>query len=450
MKKWSIKVKIISWYTLFFLGLITVNIGILIIASESQIYEEAAEELREVTHEVIEDLVITSVGVFIEDDDRREPFYFFKDGINFVLYENNQILDGITPTSITEQFRLVPGAIQRYEDDLTTWYIYDEPINASLTLRAYYNYTSTLGALDGVVDNLLWIAPLLLLAAAIGGYLIIRVAFVPLNTMATTASQITYSQNYSLRIPEPNTLDEVKQLSVSLNQMISSMEESLQREKEFSANVSHELRTPLTAIRAQLEYIISKTKESTKKHELEDLMVQVHVMQETIQQMLDWSRIKHQPEDQFETIDITTLLESVSDHVDALAKERGITLTKELAEETLRVHATVSMLSRIFNNVLHNAIKFTPNNGTIHIVSQRVSDVIKITIKDSGIGMTEEQRQRVFDPFYQADPSRSHESVSLGIGLSMTQELLRQLKGSITLASTPNQGTTVTIAIPLQ
>lgn len=442
----SIKQRITILYTLFFLVLIGLNIVLLFNLSGSRVDFVAAEEIRDVTEEVLEELTITSNGVFLRDDDDIEPFYFFRDGVTFVVYENNRILGGTYPATVDSAIPIQNLNVQQYQDDLGRWVIYDVALAAPYTLRAFYNYSNIAGVYDQVFYVLLILAPLLLVLTAVGGWLILRYAFKPLQLVTTTAQSIVTQENYGLRIPESTQTNEVSTLVTTVNTMLQSMEQSLTKEKQFSSNISHELRTPLSTIKAQLELLTQQTKKTITKEQIQPLLEQVNVMSDIIQQMLDWSRMQHQTLT-LESVDLFPVIETVVEQLEPTASKKELPLKLELPEKAVLVKATVASLHRIVTNVIHNAIKFTEQGQvTISVINQ--SSSVIIIVKDTGIGMTPEQQKHIFDSFYQVDESRSHENVSLGIGLTMTKELIHILNGSIEVDSVIHQGTTVTITLP--
>lgn len=442
----SIKQRITILYTLFFLVLIGLNILLLFNLSGSRIDFVASEEIRDVTEEVLEELTITSNGVFLRDEDDIEPFYFFREGITFVVFENSRILGGTYPAAVDPAIPIQNLNVQQYQDDVGRWVIYDVALAAPYTLRAFYNYSNIAGVYDQVFYVLLLLAPLLLVLTAVGGWMILRYAFKPLKLVTTTAQSIVTQENYGLRIPESNQTNEVSTLVTTVNTMLQSMEQSLTKEKQFSSNISHELRTPLSTIKAQLELLTQQTKKTITREQIQPLLEQVNVMSEIIQQILDWSRSQHQilP---LESIDLFPVIETVVDQLEPTANKKGLQLTFELPKEAVFVKATVASLHRIVTNVVHNAIKFT-QQGQVTISAINQSSSVMIRVRDTGIGMTPEQQKYIFDSFYQVDESRSHETVSLGIGLTMTKELIHTLNGTIDVESTLSQGTIVTITLP--
>jgi len=447
MKKNSLSLKISLWISIFFISLFFINVIVFFLASDTLISRSAEREIIDITEDVAETLTIRE-GVVYYDEDDDEPFIFFEDGTAFAIYQGTSLYQGQYPAELPENLVLQPYMIQTFQTPTTRWYIYDLPFQDTFTLRAFYNYR---GGVQVYNQLLLVISTLFIFLAitSIGGVVfLVRKAMKPVQSMADTAEAISLSHDYSLRVPTAKGNDEVGQLTGILNQMLDQIEASFQREKDFSANVSHELRTPLTVIKAQLEYLESKQKDANMIEDIQEIQYQVNWMQKMIDEMMMLARLKVSKIIMTETIDMKTVMESVKENFQETIKSKALEFQISIVPEGLTLETSMTLLIRIFHNLIGNAIKFTPENGRIEWHASLYQASVVFTLIDTGIGISQDHLKKVFDPLFQADSSRSEHPQSLGIGLSMTKEIVELLQGQIQIESALNKGTRITFILP--
>lgn len=230
------------------------------------------------------------------------------------------------------------------------------------------------------------------------------------------------------------------------------LEELDKMKSNFFANISHELRTPLTLILAPIQQILQSPTQLTDRiaellHTAQDnglrLLKLVNDLLEVIK--LEESKTKFN----LEPIEVNAFLAATIGSMNAIAVPRNITLKNELFDGEIVIAADSYALERIFLNILGNAIKFTPDNGTIIVRSKRMGEVAEIEISDTGIGISQAELPHIFDRFHQVDSSSTRKYQGSGIGLALVKELVEKMQGQVIAESEPDSGTTMSVRLPL-
>lgn len=224
---------------------------------------------------------------------------------------------------------------------------------------------------------------------------------------------------------------------------------ALTAQKQFIANLAHELRTPLSIVKANTEIMLL---ESTHNPEITSLsqsnIEELDRISGIINNLLTLNTFRHKEHLELSSIDLTSLLRHSTRPFERLIESGELKVFKDIENE-LYAWGNRSALDQIVMNLVKNAIIYTPPGGSIRISARTVSRaLIEIEVKDSGIGIAEEKLHRIFEPFYQVDPSRSGQRGSSGLGLAIVSELIKLHHGKILVSSTPGVGTTVQVQLP--
>lgn len=452
----SIKTKIIIWFTLFFTALTFAIILFLQSISSSVIISEVEDDLISMTSDVVEDLVILPDGPFyaeeleeLEDFEDVESFQYFKDNVSFAIYENNVLVYGQLPTQITDipdirlqSFHYIDTATERFV-------MYDVIIDSTHVLRAIQNITTSDNVVGGVINQLLIVTPIIILIAGLGGFFILKTSFQPIQKLYIVAESIKNSQDFSKRMPMPRAKDEIYKLSDMMNQMLHTIEETFQREKQFSSNVSHELRTPLSVLKAQIEYLETKLTTDIQKNEMEDIQKQIHYVEQLVDQILYFTRNETLNPQAFSEVDVYQTIQAVIETYEDVAQQKNIHIQLD-GLESITIFADELSIIRIMNNILSNAIKYNKDDGKINIHIVQDKEYVEITCLDTGIGIQPDELLKIKQPFYRVDTSRTINSLSLGIGLSMVDRLVTMHHGSLEISSEYGIYTKVKILLPIK
>ena len=263
----------------------------------------------------------------------------------------------------------------------------------------------------------------------------------PLQQM-NEAAKVIANGDFEKRI-EVNSMDEVGQLAESFNNMAAGLEEHEVSRREFIANISHDLRSPLTSIIGFLQAIKDETipPERTDYY-LGIVLGECKRLAKIANDLLDISKIQltGQLELLVEDFELNKLIRDTAIQFENRIREKNINLEVSFADEAGMVRADYEKIQRVFHNLLDNAVKFTPNDGRI-----RVETVIKdkrafVSVKDSGKGLSEEEKQHIFDRFYKADSSRGMDKAGTGLGLSIVREFIKAHDEKILVNSVEGMG----------
>ncbi|MGD8277275.1 MAG: ATP-binding protein [Gemmatimonadota bacterium] len=224
--------------------------------------------------------------------------------------------------------------------------------------------------------------------------------------------------------------------------------------RDFVANVSHEIKTPLTSIRGYVETLQSDEPEpEVRRQFLTVIQKNADRLQQIVDDLLDLSRIESGGwEPDFEDVDPVRIATETWDGFSVTARERGVTLTTPDAGPLVR--ADVSALRHIFGNLFDNAIRHTPDGGTVSVTARHVDagpngpPCVTIEVRDTGAGIPSESLPRIFERFYRADPARSRAEGGTGLGLSIVKHLTESMDGEASASSELGKGTTVRVRLP--
>lgn len=224
--------------------------------------------------------------------------------------------------------------------------------------------------------------------------------------------------------------------------------------KEFVANVSHELRTPLTTVKSYTETLADLVYDNNYDKDTFTSFLRVidgetDRMTRLVKDLLLLSSLGHTiDEETYEDIDIAFLTANIVEKLQHRAKEKQQTLTYEPVNSLPLFRGNSDRIEQVITNVITNAIKYTPQNGTILVTTIHVFDSITIKIKDTGIGIPQKDLEHIFERFYRVDKARSREMGGTGLGLAIAKEIVEAHKGTISIKSKPNSGTEVMIKLP--
>jgi heavy metal sensor kinase len=281
----------------------------------------------------------------------------------------------------------------------------------------------------------------LMLLASFGGNFIIRKALKPVKSVVQTARDIS-TDDLSLRIESGHRGDEIGELVETFNDMISRLDKSVKKIKQFSGDVSHELRTPLTIIRGEVEVLLRKERSKEEyQNTLNSILEETSYLERIIDDLLFLSRLEALGKKEFDqSIQLDAILLEVVESQESAAKKKGVQLDL-LEVEPAEVKGEEVLLERMLTNIVENAIRYTPAGGRIELALEKQNSSVSVWIRDTGIGIPEESLPHIFDRFYVADKSRSKETGGSGLGLSIVKRVADSHGATIEVQSEIGQGT---------
>jgi two-component system sensor histidine kinase ArlS len=255
------------------------------------------------------------------------------------------------------------------------------------------------------------------------------------------------AQNLSDSRIEENKFSELNQLSVSYNKMLERLSEAFKLQRQFTANAAHELRTPLAVMQLQIDlYNSSKhpDNDTSAQQTISMITEQTERLSKMVRTLLDMSELQTIARD--EEIAISALVEEVLADLEPLAQEKGINLI-EKCDNVLLMGSDI-LIYRLVYNLVENAIKYNFSGGTVTVNATQQNSQLHLTVEDTGNGIPEELKERIFEPFFRLDKSRSRELGGVGLGLALVREIVRVHNGSILVKNNANSGTTFEVIFP--
>jgi signal transduction histidine kinase len=218
--------------------------------------------------------------------------------------------------------------------------------------------------------------------------------------------------------------------------------------RQFSTALAHELRTPLAALRGEIELALRATRDVGLQQSLASQIEDIDRLTRLIEHVLTLARAESgQIPLTFSAVDLGEMASSIVEQLEPVATARAITLRCETASAVV-AKGDAGWLERLVLNLLDNAMKFTREGGCVVVRVSRNGERALLEVVDSGIGMAPEVMAHVFERFYQADPSRSSASGGAGLGLSLVKWIVDRHHGTVTVESTPDQGSTFRVTLP--
>ncbi len=286
----------------------------------------------------------------------------------------------------------------------------------------------------------------ILLLGSLGAYWLSKKALHPVQSLSQTVKRI-HANNLTERIPTDGPEDEIKELACSFNIMLSQLEQHISQQRRFISDAAHELRTPLSVMQIYLESL-QDNPEVTREEYREGLGV-INRQLERLKQLIDdlLAMSGSGTIEPREKINLKVMIAEIMAALEPVAEQYQVALHQEAVAD---VYCTgkEALLSRAFSNVIENAIRYNHANGEVTIVFDERPDDILVIIRDTGIGMAQEELAHIFEAFYRIERSRSRYYGGAGLGLAITALILEGHGGAITAESIPGEGSTFSITLP--
>ena len=287
--------------------------------------------------------------------------------------------------------------------------------------------------------NSLIISALLAFLGGVATYFISGHALKPIREFSEKIEEVQ-AQNLADSRIEENTVKELNQLSVSYNKMLERLSDAFEVQRQFTANAAHELRTPLALMQVQLDLYNSTRHPGNDADTLQTIRMvteQNGRLSKMVKTLLDMSELQTVGRD--EKIIVDALVDEVLADLEPLAQEKSIKLIGKCKAATM-VGSDI-LIYRLVYNLVENAIKYNHLGGQVTVTAYQKEKQVYLSVADTGSGIPEELRERVFEPFFRVDKSRSRELGGVGLGLALVREIVRVHDGSITVKSNPSGGT---------
>ena len=443
MKSWSIQARLTLWYgAALSISMVLLGAGIWWVL-ETSLFRDIDQRLQD---HVVETGRIVSKE--LAEHDRAEALQEIRESLSASPGERSGVCDEKEALlyQAPEFDFTCPQSVFGYRN----LQVRSEPFRALVTREGPYTIFAATSTrhIHSALSRLRWIlllsVPLILLIATGGGYWLSKRAMSPVEEITRTAHTIGM-RNLSRRLPVPPTGDALQRLSETLNDMFARLESAFQQISQFTADAAHELRTPLALIRTTAEVALRSGQPDEYKDALTQIVEETARTTVLVEHLLFLARA-----DVGGTLPVNSAfqLESVMLQVVAsarkLAAARGIELSAPAHISQVELHGDAAAMRRLLLILLDNAIKYTPNGGSVTIAMNRSA----IEITDSGIGISAEDLPHIFERFYRADKARSRDSGGAGLGLSLAKWIAEAHGASISVESRAGVGSKFVLHLP--
>ena len=306
---------------------------------------------------------------------------------------------------------------------------------------------AAIGALDRTVALAFALAiPLLVALAVVAGGEIARRGLAPVDRIATLASEIE-AQDLSRRLALPARTDELGRLGATFDRMLDRLQAAFVRERRFTSDASHELRAPLSVIRAEADLALRRDRSPEEyRRALEAIASEADALEALTRDLLAAARGESRADDIRGEVDLSIVASAVVQRMSSIAGARNVRVDGSAAERAV-VGGNRVLIERAVLSVVHNALKYSPEAGSVEISIARNDPSAELTIRDDGPGFSALALERGFDRFWRDDEARAREGS--GLGLSLAKTIVERYGGTIVLANAEPHGAIVRMTFPV-
>lgn len=359
----------------------------------------------------------------------------------------------------SEIFNSVFNGDSRFDDvrvqiaprSIVTFRMLSIPVTENNKLMYIIQVASPLSLLVSMLKNLrfvlFFLLPIGIVVSGLVGSFLAKITLTPFSRIIDTIHKIT-AENIKLRIDIPDSKDEIQTLANTFNEMLDRLERSLHSQRQLIEDMAHELRTPLSILKGELEVTLKRSRsaqeyESILLASLEEVNKIIKLVEELL--LLAWYE-SDAITLELKPLDVVPVLQESLEDFRALVEKKKIAF-KLSSPDRFVIFGDKDKLKRAFLNLLDNAVKYTPSGGKIDVDIARENSWGKIIIRDTGIGITEQDMPHIFKRFYRIN--KHSQSAGFGLGLSIAKSIVDAHYGKIEVKSQLNRGSVFTIYLPL-
>ncbi len=445
----SLRQKIIIGVSLLLIAIISVVYVSVRSVVDDSIFSQDARTLHDYANIVINSLDNETLRNAIENNEQQGLNEVYGvvifDINNNILMKNKRVRSNLISIPIKDEVvrREISG-------DNKVLIVYDKSFlhhGSTKIIRVAKSVSWQEGLVQGINKTVNIITFIAVIIAILGMTYITGKAIEPIHKVVDAANSFG-SGDYSARVDDIKSMDEVGELAVKFNAMADNIERAFEREKQFTSDVSHELRTPLAVILTNAEYAEQANDIEVYRKTNKEIMKKSVQLQQLITQLLGLAREVEQTT-MLETmpIDISSMLLNITDEYFERAEEKNLTFDTEV-EKALIVNADLMLMTRLIVNLLDNAVKYNNDGGSVNIKAFKKGSNAYIQVADTGIGIAESDLPHIFKRLYRVDKARS--DGSSGLGLSFVEMIARLHNGRISVESVQGKGSTFTVELPIK
>lgn len=448
-KRLSIKMRVTLWYALITVLIISSTFILIVTMSYNTMCNIIKGSLMDSVQRNANTIRTIEGELILKDIDEYDG------NKNIVVYNRQKnVILGVVPYGFPKDITLNNRTVQQIDVGGQHWYVYD----TFVFIDDDYVVVRGIVPLNSIYQTIQWatlisicVLPALMLMVVMVGYRMAERAFKPVNKISEAVSAINDGKDLSKRINMTGRTDEIVNLAKTFDGMFDRLEDSFNREKQFSSDASHELRTPVSVIMTQCEYAINHLDRSDEVREsLDVILKQSQKMSTLISQLLAIAREENRKKVlDMEVFDMCELCEIVLEEMEHKAATRDISLIFE-PEDGIEVRADRMMMVRLLVNLISNAIKYGNDGGVVRLVIQKENENLIGCVEDNGIGIESKDIEKIWDKFYRVDSARTgDEECSTGLGLSMVKGIIEAHNGTIRVESIFGEGSKFIFTLPI-
>ena len=465
MRSLSIRSKIISLLIIVLVVVLAINFIVFYFIGERVARETAREDLKEMVMLNLDEMRFKE-GDTPGSDDESTPHYIIKyddgyleiddfidlmSGVACGLYTSDgSLIYGLNylPRE-TKEIDFMDDTVRQVESSEEIFYIYDRKVSIEgrddIWVRGMIDRGHDQAQVYRMYVNYIMILPLMLIFATLIVYIVTRRALLPLNSIVEEVERINWGSDLKQRLETGSNDYEIRIIVDALNDMLNRLHESYEAGKRFTSNVSHDLRTPLAIISAQTELALEEELPDDAREAFENIRKQGIRAEEILNGLLTYARLEDMSETyEMSDIDVSAAVISTCRSF-TIIDEKDISLEQDI-QEGIHIIGNEALIHGLVENLLSNAYKYSYENGQVRIGLEEDEDEVRLTVGDDGIGMSEEEMEKIFDWMYRSEGSAEVEGS--GIGLFIVK-LISELHGAdIKVRSMPGEGSEFTIVFP--
>lgn len=364
--------------------------------------------------------------------------------VGYSVYSGGQYFTQATMALKVEMSAINPSAEGTEAQTIQRWQEVPLEMQAVSTEPAAVAISTLQEANTGFRQEILLAFLLVDIVGILLTYFVAGRALQPLTKLSAKMAQMD-ENNWNCAMTEPDTHDEIGQVSKSFRHLMERLQESFQAQKHFAANAAHELKTPLAVMKSAIQVFHLEEKPSAEEYE-ETLQLCLETTEQLSQMVEELLVISNPKEEAKEEISLKKMTEEIFQKYAAQIQEKDLVVWQQIQQDTWYTHPVIMRF--LLENLLSNAVKYNQQGGSIRLTAEIKENQLHLEVADTGIGISPEHLPHIFTCFYRADPSRNKEIAGNGLGLSIVKTAVEKMQGEITVESQEGKGTCFHVTLP--
>lgn len=364
--------------------------------------------------------------------------------VGYSVYSSGQYFTQATMALKVEMSAINPSAEGTEAQTIQRWQEVPLEMQAVSTEPAAVAISTLQEANTGFRQEILLAFLLVDIVGILLTYFVAGRALQPLTKLSAKMAQMD-ENNWNCAMTEPDTHDEIGQVSESFRHLMERLQDSFQAQKHFAANAAHELKTPLAVMKSAIQVLHLEEKPSAEEYE-ETLQLCLETTEKLSQMVEELLVISNPKEEAKEEISLKKMTEEIFQKYAAQIQEKDLVVWQQIQQDTWYTHPV--LMRFLLENLLSNAVKYNQQGGSIRLTAEIKESQLHLKVADTGIGISPEHLPHIFTCFYRADPSRNKEIAGNGLGLSIVKTAVEKMQGEITVESQEGKGTCFHVTLP--